>query len=157
MPPFVFLVDLVKDLARLVRLKTSPDTSGVAKEQGVEVLVQPLNEGNYETVLEPLLGEGDFLLNLSVDVASLALVRWCWKHGVLYLDACNEPWPGRYDNPDCRCRSAPTTPARGDAGLPHGQAAGPPPASRRAPTPAWSRLRQGRRCSNMAADLKRRR
>jgi homospermidine synthase len=86
--------------AQLKVVKTRPDTSGVAQEQGIEVLVQPLNEGNYETVLEPLLGEGDFLLNLSVDVASLALVRWCWKHGVLYLDACNEPWPGRYDNPD---------------------------------------------------------
>jgi homospermidine synthase len=32
-------------------------------------------------------------------MASLALVRFCWKKGVLYMDACNEPWPGRYDNP----------------------------------------------------------
>jgi homospermidine synthase len=21
------------------------------------------------------------------------------KHGVMYLDTCNEPWPGRYDDP----------------------------------------------------------
>jgi homospermidine synthase len=80
-------------------LKTTPDGSGAAAALGVEVLVQPLAEGNFETVLEPLLAEGDFLVNLSVDVASLALVRWCWKRGVLYVDACNEPWPGRYDNP----------------------------------------------------------
>jgi homospermidine synthase len=81
-------------------VKTREDTSGVAKALGVEVLVQALDEGNYQTVLEPLVGEGDFLLNLSVDVASLALVRFCWKRGVLYMDACNEPWPGRYDNPE---------------------------------------------------------
>lgn len=83
---------------RVKIVKTSPDRSGVAGKLGVEVIVQPLNEGNFETVLDPLLGEGDFLLNLSVDVASLALVRFCWKRGVLYADACTEPWPGRYDD-----------------------------------------------------------
>jgi homospermidine synthase len=81
-------------------VKTSADESGVAATFGIEVLVQPLDEGNHEAVLGPLLQEGDFLLNLSVDVSSLALIRFCWKRGVLYLDACNEPWPGRYDNPD---------------------------------------------------------
>ena len=50
-------------------------------------------------MLEPLLGEGDFLLNLSVDVSSLALIRCCRRRGAFYLDTCNEPWPGRYDNP----------------------------------------------------------
>src|SRR5204862_3725775 len=43
---------------------------------------------------------GDFLLNLSFDVSSLALIRFCRKRGALYLDTCNEPWPGRYDNPE---------------------------------------------------------
>lgn len=81
-------------------VKPSPDASGVADALGVEVIVQPVVEGNLDTVLDPLLGEGDFLLNLSVDVSSLALVRFCWKRGVLYLDACNEPWPNRYDNPN---------------------------------------------------------
>jgi len=85
--------------AQVKIVKTSEDRSGVAQALGVEVIVQTLVEGNYETVLDPLLGEGDFLLNLSVDVASLALVRFCWKRGVLYADACSEPWPGRYDNP----------------------------------------------------------
>jgi homospermidine synthase len=86
--------------AQVKIVKTRDDRSGIAQALGVDVIVQPLVEGNFETVLDPLLGEGDFLLNLSVDVASLALVRFCWKRGVLYADACNEPWPGRYDNPD---------------------------------------------------------
>jgi homospermidine synthase len=80
-------------------IKTSPDDSGVADELGIEVIVQALDEGNYEAVLAALLGPGDFLLNLSVDVSSLSLLRLCWKREVFYLDACNEPWPGRYDNP----------------------------------------------------------
>lgn len=85
---------------RIRIVKTSEDKSGIAAQYGAEVIATPLNEGNFEAVLEPLLGEGDFLLNLSVDVASLALIRFCRKRGVFYLDTCNEPWPGRYDNPD---------------------------------------------------------
>jgi len=84
---------------RIKIVKTSEDRSGIAAQYGAEVIATPLNEGNFEAVLEPLLGEGDFLLNLSVDVASLALIRFCRKRGVFYLDTCNEPWPGRYDNP----------------------------------------------------------
>jgi homospermidine synthase len=85
---------------RVKIVKTSEDTTGIAAEFGAEVIATALNEGNYETVLEPLLGEGDFLLNLSVDVSSLALIRFCRKRGAFYLDTCNEPWPGRYDNPE---------------------------------------------------------
>lgn len=80
-------------------VKTSPDESGIAQALGVRVLAQALTEDNYASVLEPMLDAGDFLLNLSVEVSSLALIRLCWKRQALYLDACNEPWPGRYDNP----------------------------------------------------------
>jgi homospermidine synthase len=80
-------------------VKAHEDETGIAAEFGARVIATPLNEGNHETVLEPLLGEGDFLLNLSVDVASIALMRFCRKRGVYYLDTCNEPWPGRYDDP----------------------------------------------------------
>jgi len=86
--------------AQVKIIKASEDANGVAAALGVEVLVQPLAEGNYEAVLAPLVGAGDWLLNLSVDVASLALVRFCCKRDVFYLDACNEPWAGRYDNPE---------------------------------------------------------
>jgi homospermidine synthase len=86
--------------AQVKIIKATEDTSGVAAALGVEVLVQALSEGNHEAVLEPLVGAGDLLLNVSIDVASLALVRFCWKRDVFYLDSCSEPWPGRYDNPD---------------------------------------------------------
>lgn len=56
----------------------------------------PLTPGNVVQVLEPRLGEGDILLNLSVDVSSKALVELCWRRGALYLDTCIEPWAGGY-------------------------------------------------------------
>jgi homospermidine synthase len=76
------------------------DKHGIAKEYSVEYITQALTEDNYEAVLDRYLGEGDFLLNLSVDVASLALISFCWRRGILYLDTCIEPWAGRYMDPN---------------------------------------------------------
>ncbi|GAB3666175.1 homospermidine synthase [Ramlibacter alkalitolerans] len=84
-----------------VRIVTaSHDGAGIARALGVELRVQPLTQANHEAVLAPLLGAGDLLLNVSVDVATLALVRFCQPRGVLYLDACCEPWAGRYVDPE---------------------------------------------------------
>ena len=72
------------------------DGKEIASALGVNFTVQTLTEGNYQTVLESCLSKGDFLLNLSVDVSSLALIQFCWRRGILYLDTCIEPWAGRY-------------------------------------------------------------
>jgi homospermidine synthase len=80
-------------------VKPSEDESGIAAELGVDVIVTRIDEGNHVAVLEPLLAEGDFLLNLSVQVSSLALIKLCRQRGAFYLDTCSEPWPGRYDDP----------------------------------------------------------
>ena len=71
-----------------------------ANEYGVKFILNPLTPENYRQVLEPLLGRGDFLLNLSVDVSSLALVKLAHEKGALYLDTCIEPWPGGYTDPN---------------------------------------------------------
>ena len=42
------------------------------------------------------IGRGDFVLNVSVDVSSIALIKFCWSKGAMYLDTCIEPWPGGY-------------------------------------------------------------
>ncbi|MFT3752593.1 MAG: saccharopine dehydrogenase NADP-binding domain-containing protein [Paludibacter sp.] len=67
-----------------------------AQQYGIRFIKQALERGNYRQVLEPLLERGDFLLNLSVDVSSLDLVRLCAQRGALYLDTCIEPWAGGY-------------------------------------------------------------
>jgi homospermidine synthase len=67
-----------------------------AVDLGVTFVVQPLLRENYRRVLEPLLGRGDFLVNLSVDVSSIALVKLCQERGALYIDTCIEPWAGGY-------------------------------------------------------------
>ncbi len=83
-----------------ITIVTADEAGGkVAAEYGVRFIKHPLTRENFKNVLDPLVGRGDFLLNLSVDVSSLALVQLCWEKGALYLDTCIEPWPGGYTDP----------------------------------------------------------
>lgn len=71
-----------------------------AAEYGVRFIKHPLTKDNYRNVLTPLLAQGDFLVNLSVDVSSIALIELCAERGAMYLDTCIEPWPGGYTDPN---------------------------------------------------------
>ncbi len=77
----------------------SPDAHDVAAEYGIRFVETALTRGNYRALLEPQLGKDDFLLNVSVDVSSVALIELCQERGALYLDTCIEPWPGGYTDP----------------------------------------------------------
>ena len=65
-----------------------------AQHYNVSFAVSPLTPANYREILAPILNRGDFLLNVSVDVSSVALIEFCHERGTLYLDACIEPWAG---------------------------------------------------------------
>jgi homospermidine synthase len=90
-------IDLPVDRISIV----SGDERGrdVAASYGVRFEIRPLTRANFGDVLAPLVGAGDFLLNLSVDVSSVALIAWCQARGALYLDTCIEPWAGGYTDP----------------------------------------------------------
>ncbi|HEY0844838.1 MAG TPA: saccharopine dehydrogenase C-terminal domain-containing protein [Noviherbaspirillum sp.] len=77
-------------------ISATDDGAEIAREFHIVPSVMPLTEDNHVAILDPLLGEGDFLLNLSVDVSSAALIAFCRRRGVLYLDTCIEPWAGGY-------------------------------------------------------------
>jgi homospermidine synthase len=71
----------------------------IAAEYGVSREVAPVTRDNYRTLLAPRLSPGDFLLNLSVDVSSVAMISLCQELDALYLDTCIEPWAGGYTDP----------------------------------------------------------
>jgi homospermidine synthase len=77
-----------------------PRGHDVASEYGVRFMQMPVTRDNYRALLQPHLGHGDFLLNVSVDVSSVALIELCQESGALYLDTCIEPWPGGYTDPN---------------------------------------------------------
>lgn len=84
------------DADRIEILKPSADGLAAADDYGARHVPLKLDERNYRAALEPRLGPGDFLVNLSVDVSSVALIELCAELGALYVDASTEPWPGTY-------------------------------------------------------------
>lgn len=72
------------------------DGADIAKKYDVKFIVSPLTRENYQALLDQHLQSGDFLLNLSVDVSSIDLIKACQSKDVLYLDTCIEPWQGGY-------------------------------------------------------------
>lgn len=81
---------------RITIVTASDSGSKEAKQYGIKFVKKTLTPDNYLQVLGPELSRGDFLLNLSVDVSSIALIELCHEKGALYLDTCIEPWPGGY-------------------------------------------------------------
>src|SRR3989344_3396473 len=71
----------------------------VAREYGVRFVIEPIVAENYESVVLANIGPGDFLLNVSVDVSSAAMIELCQRNNILYLDTVMEPWLGFYVDP----------------------------------------------------------
>lgn len=67
-----------------------------AAEYGIAFHETALTQENYRQVLEPLVGMDDFVLNLSVDVSSIAIIAFAHERGATYLDTVIEPWGGVY-------------------------------------------------------------
>jgi homospermidine synthase len=80
---------------------SAEDRGGAAElaRFGITFVRKRLTPENFRKVLDKRIGEGDFLVNLSVDVGSLSLIELCQEKGTLYLDTCIEPWPGGYNDP----------------------------------------------------------
>ena len=88
------------DRARITIITAEPRGRAVAAEYGIAFEETALTRENYRARLDSMIGRGDFLLNLSVDVSSTALIELCQEKGALYLDTCIEPWPGGYTDPN---------------------------------------------------------
>jgi homospermidine synthase len=88
------------DPGRVAVLAADGRGEEIAAALGVRFEIAPLTRANLASQLDSRLEAGDFLLNLSVEVSSLELVRFAAARGVLYLDTGIEPWPGGYTDPE---------------------------------------------------------
>lgn len=88
--------------AQVRAIAADEDGRFIAEHYGLDYLNLPLTEQNYAEILAACLCAGDWLINVAVEVSSLALIGWCQTHGVLYLDTCVEPWAGGYTASDGR-------------------------------------------------------
>ncbi len=87
------------DRSRVVVIDPSDANRAIVEERGFRCIQESVTRKNYESLLTPLLTEGEgtgFCVNLSVDTGSLDLIRMCRELGVLYIDTVVEPWLGFY-------------------------------------------------------------
>ncbi len=84
------------DRARAVVIDPDDSARAIVEFAGIRFLKAPLLPETLRDVLLPLLGPGGFLVNVSVEVSSIALMEVCREAGALYIDTCIEPPPGVY-------------------------------------------------------------
>jgi homospermidine synthase len=90
------------DPRQIVVVAPNSENDGVIKQAGATRLGVAITESSYREVLVPLLSGGaglPFLVNLSVDTSSVAIMRLARELGALYADTVIEPWAGLYDDP----------------------------------------------------------
>jgi len=71
-------------------------------KRGIAFIQQAVTRENFVDLLKPLLTKGPgqaFIVNLSVEVSSAAMMRLAHELGALYIDTVCEPWPGFYTDP----------------------------------------------------------
>ncbi len=84
------------DPANITILSKKDDGRHIAEKYGIKFIQTSVLPENYKQLLSDNLKAGDFLLNLSVDVSSVELIKYCQDNDILYLDTCVEPWTGGY-------------------------------------------------------------
>jgi homospermidine synthase len=89
------------DKSKLTIIDPLDTWSHLATAQGVTFVKGSVTRQNYRTMLRPLLTAGPgqaLIVNLSVDVGSIDIIRLAHETGSLYIDTVIEPWPGFYYN-----------------------------------------------------------
>jgi homospermidine synthase len=84
--------------ARIAVLAADAVPEPLARAAGITFEQLRLTPANFAAVLAARVSAGDALINVSVNVSSLALVEFCARHDVLYVDSSIEPWPGQVDD-----------------------------------------------------------
>ena len=89
------------DRSKITIIDPSDESCGIADKEGITFVKQAITKENYKDLLTPYLlaGPGQaFIVNLTVDVDSLDIMRLAKKTSALYIDTVIEPWPGFYYN-----------------------------------------------------------
>ncbi len=85
------------DRDRFTVIEPSAEFAHILRDHGIRHLQTALTPENFARTLRGLFPQGKgMLVNLSVDVDSIELMKLAQEIGVLYLDTVVEPWPGFY-------------------------------------------------------------
>jgi homospermidine synthase len=78
-------------------IEPTDDYAHILRDHGIRHLQVALTAENFADVLRGLFPQGrGMIVNLSVDVDSIELMKLAQEMGVQYIDTVIEPWPGFY-------------------------------------------------------------
>ena len=89
------------DKSKITVIDPQTSWSHLLEKQGITHLREAVTKKNYRDILLPLLKAGPgqaLIVNLSVDVGSIDIIKLAHETNSLCLDTVNEPWPGFYYN-----------------------------------------------------------
>jgi homospermidine synthase len=89
------------DKSKITIIDPSDENKWIAEREGIAFVQSAITKANYKALLTPYLTTGPgpaFIVNLTVDVDALDIIRLARATGALCLDTVIEPWPGFYYN-----------------------------------------------------------
>ena len=89
------------DKAKITIIDPSATWSHLIEKEGIAFVKQSITKQNYKSILTPLLTAGPgqaLIVNLTVDVGSIDIIKLARETNSLCIDTVNEPWPGFYYN-----------------------------------------------------------
>lgn len=89
------------DKAKITIIDPSATWSHLIEKEGIAFVKQEITKQNYKSILTPLLTAGPgqaLIVNLTVDVGSIDIIKLAHETNSLCIDTVNEPWPGFYYN-----------------------------------------------------------
>jgi homospermidine synthase len=87
--------------SQITIIDPSDENKWIADKEGITFVQSSITKANYKKLLKPYLAAGPgpaFIVNLTVDVDALDIMRLARETGALCLDTVIEPWPGFYYN-----------------------------------------------------------
>ncbi|MDJ1158358.1 saccharopine dehydrogenase C-terminal domain-containing protein [Chelatococcus sp. SYSU_G07232] len=90
---------IAHDKAKFVVIDPEDKDRHLLDERGIRFIKTAIMRENFDEVLKPLLTVGPgpgLIVNLSVEVSSVAIMRLAKELGALYIDTVAEPWAGFY-------------------------------------------------------------
>ena len=85
-------VDMPADRITVVDFEDVRSRIADSLAAGVVLKRQRLTQANYQAMLPELVGPGDVIIDLSWNVETLDMLRWCAEHDVRFINTSVEEW-----------------------------------------------------------------
>lgn len=85
-------LDMPADRITVMDMESREAQISAAMQAGVRFVRQQIDRHNFDAVLSQYLSAGDLFVDLSWNVDTIAMLDWCHRRGVLFINTSVEEW-----------------------------------------------------------------